>query len=441
MDTIKVTAKLRSVNETMEETFFRSYNEDGDLVESRVFSCEEDYECGSGRRISHDNGRTWTDWEIRHDDKTQGRRGRIPGSEEGDEILGGCSPYLFDPKTGCTVGVGSTFYYIKGHDVGYFAMWDKGEDNMRTHAYFVFRRPNGETVRHMFEFEEGGADFDPANPRNPAFLDKNRAMAGDLMILPDGDLAFNLFPTMRICCRIAGADLNTFFPSCPDLQTGMIVVRMHWNEEKGDYEFTYSNPIMLSDLQSSRGIMEPQTRILPSGRWLIVFRGSNTQVPVWNTRVDAATPGYKWCVFSDDGGRNFTPPTPWYFDTKEVVYSSASTSAFFRSSKNGRLYWLGNVIDEPWKIDGNGPRYPFHICEVDEEHCCLKKDTLTVVDTIRGGETDVELSNPNLFENRETKNLEIRCTKINITKYENGKLLERDKFYSEAWEYTIEFPD
>ena len=38
----------------------------------------------------------------------------------------------------------------------------------------------------MFEFDEGGADYDPAKYRDPNFLDKNRCGAGDLFILPDG---------------------------------------------------------------------------------------------------------------------------------------------------------------------------------------------------------------------------------------------------------------
>ncbi len=439
MGKIKVTSRMRSSNPDCEETFFRSYDGEGALCETRVLSSEEDYASGSFSRISTDNGRTWTDWVSHFNDAADGRRGKIPGSKEGDEILGGCSPYLYDPKTGCTVGVGSTFYYLKGHDVGYFAMWYEGEDNVRTHAYYAIRRPDGSEEKRMIEFEEGGEDFDPANPRNPAFIDKNRAMAGDLTVLPDGDLMFNLFPSMRLCCRIAGVDVNTFFPSCPDMQSGLVVVRLHWNPERNDYDFIYSNPIMLCDLQSSRGIMEPQMRILKNGTIMIVFRGSNTQIPVWHTRTNPSTPGFKWYVLSEDGGRTFTPPMPWYFDTKEVVYSSASTSAFYRCPKNGKLYWMGNIIPEPWRIEGNNPRWPFVICEVNEEYGFLIKDTLTVIDSLREGELTTELSNPSLLENRETGNLEIRMTKINMSWADETVQQSRGKWYSEAWEYILEF--
>ena len=141
MGNIRITSKMRSFNETAEETFIRKYDDDGNLCESRILSSEEDYAKGSFIRKSPDNGRTWSDWVTEYSDSGDSRHGKVEGSEEGDEILGGCSPYLYDPSTGCTVGVGTTFYYLKGHDVGYFAMWEKGEDNIRCHAYYSIRRP------------------------------------------------------------------------------------------------------------------------------------------------------------------------------------------------------------------------------------------------------------------------------------------------------------
>ncbi len=442
MSKIRITSSMRVSNETKEETFYRSYDKEGNLCETRLISSEEDYFSGSYRRKSPDNGRTWGEWIKDFDDSVDGRRGRVPGSEEGDEMLGGCSPTLYDPKTGCTVGVSSTFYYIRGHDVGYYEYWEKGIDNIRMHAYFSVRRPDGSEETRLIELEEGGADYDPANPRNPAFLDKNRAMADSLVILPDGDLCFHLYPTVRLGCKIAGIDVNAFFPSCPDLHYGLIVVRLHWNPEKNDYDMIFSNVVMLSDLQSARCIMEPQTQILPeTGRWIIVFRGSNVMSEVWHTRTDPTTPGFKWYVISDDGGRTFSPPTPWHFDTKEVVYSSATISAFYRHAGNGKLYWLGNIMDNPSVIDGNDPRWPYVICEVNEKYGCLIKDTLTVVDTLRPDETRTELSNPDLFVNRETGCLEIRITKIGMVKVKDGQVVPHHKWYSEAWEYTVSFED
>lgn len=438
MSKLKVTGRMRSANENYEETFFRYYTPEGDIKEEKVLSNEGDYPCGAYVRYSKDNGRTWGEWEKQFDDSDKGRRGKLENSPEGDELLGGVAPTLYDPVSGCTVGVGGTFYYLKGHDVGYFEMWENGADNFRMHAYYVIRYPDGREVKRMFELEEGGADFDPENPRNPAFIDKNRIGAGDLRILPDGDLSFILYPTMRLCCKIAGVDVNTYFPSCPDLQTGIIIARAHWNGEKNDYDITYSAPIMLSDLQSARGIMEPQLMILKSGRWLLTLRGAAMNMKAWNTRTTPGTPPFRWYTFSDDGGRTWAPVMPWHFDTREVVYSPASISGSFRSSKNGKLYWIGNILTEPWLVDSSGsdPRWPLQICEVNEEYGYLIKDTLTEIDTKREGESYfTELSNFNLLEDRETLDLELRLTKI----CQRRERYEDEEWYSEAWEYLIQF--
>jgi len=428
---------MRSFCEDMEESFFRNYDGDGVLHEEKVHAKECDYACATYHRTSSDKGKTWSEWTKNFNDAEDGRHWQVEGSAEGDEYTGLSFNSVTDPVSGCRFGVGGSTYYLKGHNKGYFAMWGKGEDNLRSHGYWYVKHPDGREVTRMFELEEGGCDYDPKNPRNPGFLDKNRCFAGDIRTLPDGDICFNLFPTVRLACKLGGVDVNGFFPSSPDLHVAMIVVRAHWNAEKDDYDFTYSNPIMLSDLQSSRCIMEPHMTILPNGRWLLVVRGSNMQLDVWNTRIGKSAPGYKWYTFSDDGGRTFAPLMPWHFDTGEVIYSSASIHRFYRCPKNNKLYWIGNIIDDPSIIDGNEPRYPLQICQVDEEEGVLIKDTLTVIDTIRDGQTGVELSNFQLLEDPDTKELEMRMTKINF----NGKTQEEGFWYSEAWEYFIEFPE
>ncbi len=438
MAQLKITSRMRSSQPDIEESFTRRYDSKGILHEERVLSKECDYACGAYSRTSEDKGKTWSDWVKHFDDDVDGRRMSSKDDGNHDEYTGGgASPSLYHPQSGCYFGVATSIYYINGHDVGYFDYWEKGEDNVRFHGYYAIKYPDGRVVNKMFELEEGGCDYDPKNPRNPAFLDKNRCGAGNLQLLPDGDLCFFLEPTVTLCCKMAGVDVNTYFPSSPNFSNGLVVVRAHWNAEKGDFEFTYSNPIMLSDVQSSRCVMESHMAILPNGRWLIVTRGSNMTLDVWNTRISPSAPGFKWYTYSDDGGKTFAPLMPWHFDTREVIYSSASVHSFYRSPKNGKLYWLGNIIDPPAAIDGNNPRYPLYICQVDEEVCCLMKDTLTVIDSLREGQTGVELSNFNLLEDPDTKNVEIRLTKTNF----NGKHQEEGYWYSEAWEYFIEFPE
>ncbi len=438
MAQLKIDSVMRSSNPNAEEAFYRSYDKDGNLVETRLTMTETDYYNGAWTRVSSDNGRTWGDWVKQFSDEGGEHRNIIPGNEFGDEFDDG-SDYsdgnaVYHEQSGCYVCCGNSFYLVDGRK-GYYAYWEKGENTFRWHAYFSFKRPDGTVVKRMFEFEEGGADYDPAKTRDPAFLDKNLAAVQHMRILPDGDLFFVLGLTVRLCCKLAGTDVNTFFPSCPDLHMGMVMARGHWNADKQDFEFTYSNPVMISDVQSSRCFMEPQFTILENGRMLLVLRGSNAKEEGWNTRISPYAPSFKWYSYSDDGGRTFSSAMPWHFDTREVVYSPATISAFFRSKKNGKLYWIGNIIDEPWKINGNDPRYILQICQVDDTHGHLIKDTLTVIDTIREGQTDVELSNFGLLENRETLDLELRLAKIDF----NGQLQEQGYLYSEAWEYYISF--
>ncbi|MBE6599511.1 MAG: hypothetical protein E7638_08725 [Ruminococcaceae bacterium] len=430
---------MRSFNPDMEEGFTRKYDNDGVLHEYMGRANECDYACESFHRTSKDKGQTWSEWETVFKDNSGGRHGAVPDSPDGDELIGGpASPTLYDPISGCWFGVRGSAYYLKGHNVGYFAMALDGEDNVRFHGYYAIRYPDGREVSKMIELEEGGADYDPAKYRDPNFLDKNRCQAGDLHILPDGDLCFYIYPSVTLGCKIAGIDVNSYFPSSPNLHCGLIVVRAHWDAEKSDYDFTYSNVIMLSDVQSSRCIMEPHMVTLKSGRMLLVVRGSNYTHEPWNTRISPRAPGFKWYTFSDDGGRTFAPLMPWHFDTREVVYSSASIHSFYRSKQNGKLYWIGNVI-EPQLIFANDPRFPLQICEVNEEYGYLIKDTLTVIETVREGQWKVELSNFNLLEDPDTGKLEMRMTKININDAEQGMGKPGD-WYSEAWEYFFEFP-
>jgi len=438
MAKLHIESRMREANPDAEVAFYRSYDNDGNLIESRYVSTETDYYSAGSQRVSADNGKTWSEWVTTFEDKGGERRDAIPGNEFGDEYCGGAcyseGSSVLDENSGCRISVSTSCYQMNGRK-GYYEYWDEGKDTMRFHAYYGFKRPDGSVVTRMFEFEEGGEDYDPADSRKPAFLDKNGALATEIYILPDGTPAALLWVQVTLCCKLAGVDVNTFFPSCHKLHRGFILARFLWNAEKNDYDIHYSNPIMLSDVHSARCAMEAQMMVLNNGRLLMVFRASNAVQETWNTRVSPYAPNFKWYTYSDDNGRTFVPPMPWHFDTREVVYSSASMFRFFRSKKNGKLYWIGNYVEETWRLDGNDPRWPLQICQVDETYGHLIKDTLTVIDTLRDGQTEVELSNFGLLENRETLDLEISLTKIDF----NGELQSDGHLYSEAWEYIIHF--
>ena len=191
---------------------------------------------------------------------------------------------------------------------------------------------------------------------------------------------------------------------------GMIVARGKYNQDRSAYDLAFSRPVVISDLRSSRGVNEPSAVMLPSGRILAVFRGSNATRPGWNTRIEPGAPGHKWYCYSDDGGKTFTEPVPWRFDDREVIYSSATYHAFVRSVKNGALYWIGNITDHT--ADGNYPRHPLVIVAINDRGLPIKA-SLTAIDQRGEGDSDkVQLSNFDIVQDRETGILELYLVKL-----------------------------
>ena len=150
----------------------------------------------------------------------------------------------------------------------------------------------------------------------------------------------------------------------------------------------------------------------------------------WDTqRLEPGTPGVKWYAWSDDGGETFTDIMPWHFDDGEIIYSSSSYSSIVEDMRTGKHFWIGNITDH--HVNGNYPRYPLNIVELDETYGTAKKETLTVIDTRREGEPEgIQLSNFNLMQNRETGKLEIRLTKY-------GQFADKSVFCAEPWCYEI----
>lgn len=119
---------------------------------------------------------------------------------------------------------------------------------------------------------------------------------------------------------------------------------------------------------------------------------------------------------------------PLGYDTGELFYSPATCSRFIRSSRNGILYWIGNIVPE--NPDGNGPRYPLVIAEVNEEKIALRKETVFTIDTRHPEETHrVQLSNFHVYEDRMTGELVLHLARI----FEHSET----SLASPAYEYRI----
>jgi hypothetical protein len=172
--------------------------------------------------------------------------------------------------------------------------------------------------------------------------------------------------------------------------------------------------------------LEPALAQFKDGTLLLEMRGSNAHLdPV-------KYPGRKWMSLSKDGGKTWSTVTDLHYDTGERFYAPSSFAKVLRSTKTGKLYWVGNISREP--AQGNSPRYPLYIAEIDETKVALKKSTLTVVDDREPTDTaEVQFSNFSLLENRETRDLELYLTRYGERR---GSV-----FTADAYKYTLRLFD
>lgn len=264
--------------------------------------------------------------------------------------------------------------------------WDHHQHPFLDHC-FVCSEGN-----EIFMKYQKGSDFDPENPFDPGYLCSNCAYFGVPELMPDGRGFLPLVCYPELLPGETRYDQNV---------GGLILMR----RDTVDGPWLASNYIVIDSQLSSRGIMEPETVMLSSGVLLTVCRGSNA----WLDPNDV--PGRKWMSISTDGGKTISEINEFKYDDGTSFCSPSSIHTFLRSTRNGKLYWLANIIDGP--SHGNMPRHPLYICEIDEDKIAVKKDSLVLVDQRQTGEPDsVQLSNFSVLENRETLDFEIYLTRL-----------------------------
>jgi len=385
-----------------------------------VKMCDNDFADGHTVAVSEDNGRTWGP-----EKDVYGEQVIFAPDGAWELIRPSAIADIWNPVHGHYVGMGMEMIYRGGHKAAHAAFWRGENSGCSYHSYLNVRGEEESAPSQTLIKYEDGPDFDPADPLKEDYFYRNYAYFSKPWIAKNGDILFTVGASVTACCRILGIDPQGISPTKPDLINGLLVGRGVWNGDS--YELSFSRPVVISDLLSSRGIDEPMVAELESGRILVVFRGSNQKLRF--SRIEPGAPGFKWYCYSDDGGRTFTDPMPWRFDDGEVIYSPAAISYFIRSRKNGRLHWIGNITGH--NVDGNWPRYPLQIVEVDETYGTAKKESLTVIDTKRDWESpDLQLSNFQLLEDRESGDIELWLAKI-------GQYGSEDWIRGETWKYRI----
>jgi len=396
------------------------------MVETMAAMSKSDFIDTVVKRFSEDNGRTWSEWEkveSKNDDS------RNQGIHQLTNING---PSAWNPVHRHTVSFESFRIWKDGVDASK-KLYSSGDSRfMPIHSFINVKDENGCCRREMVKYAEGD-DFDPSDWLNPSFFFNNVCyVIGSIIVEESGDILFTAEVPMRECCRMLGADINDFCPSAPNFPCGIIVMRGHFDGER--YDLTCGRPIVISEKRSTRGFNEPIMTRLNSGRIIVIIRGSNAKMSWLGDNYDKKMPGHKWFAYSDDGGRTFTDPVPWQYDNGEPIYSSASCSKIIEDFRTHKHYWIGNITSQ--SVNGNDPRYPLCIVELDEDTGLAKKSSYTVIDTKQDGDPDtIQLSNFELLQNRETGELEIMLSKL-------GQYYEAPKtatiFKSDALRYIIE---
>ena len=116
-------------------------------------------------------------------------------------------------------------------------------------------------------------------------------------------------------------------------------------------------------------------------------------------------------------------------DDGTVIESSATGSALFRSARDNRLYWIGNLCIDGERPNGNMPRSPLILAEVREDPFALKRDTITVIDR-RAPHEDrfVQHSNFKYYQDRQTGRLRVSLTRYGERGSDNGKWMNADYY-------------
>jgi len=193
---------------------------------------------------------------------------------------------------------------------------------------------------------------------------------------------------------------------------GIIVLILGDYKINGEIEWKLSKPVYPDLERTSRGFYEPAIIELKNGKFAMILRGDNSMFP--------DRPGYKWVSFSEDNCETWTEPVPLSCDNGEVIESSSTGSGIFRSIKNDKIYWIGNLCIEGVRPNGNWPRTPLVIAEINEEPFTIKRNTIRVIDRQQKGvPAQLQLSNFRFYQDRENGDIVLFLSRLAENGYEN----------------------
>jgi len=327
---------------------------------------------------STDNGRTWTQ-QAPQPDFSSGlpknyRRSPYPG--------------FVDPANGFLLTV---ILAMDRQDV------DSGIEEPKetaTDSYIRYRVSLDGGRTFLFDesvIQEGAYDF--KHPIEGLYLGKNAIFLGDMGCRPIRTKQDHVIVPAQMTILNAEGSIETFGSGWDYYHCLMLIGT--WKEDHR-LAWKVSEPIAADPNRTVRGLYEPTLAEMPDGRILCVMRGSNGLKKDPNHEW----PSRKWHCVSTDGGFHWSKPEPWHYSNGKDFFSPSSMSQIIAHS-SGRYFWIGNI--SPANCQGNAPRWPLVMGEIDPASMMLIEESVITIDT-RGPDDPegVQLSNFYAIEDRES---------------------------------------
>lgn len=351
------------------------------------------------RRWSRDNGKTWGDAE---------EIDFIRKSPDGTHRIG-YHPGVIDPFTGRLIRLSNRVCLPTDNP---------GEGAARYTIWYEVSVDGGKSYGDARQISEDGSQAD--RPFEPIHVGRNGYMLGDQTCIP----IFLADGTVLAPFQMAemNKDGSLYQPYDTPFYHSRVAIGRWRGETETSIKWELSEPARLEPKHTTRGAFEPTIARVPDGRILMVLRASNMKKP--------ELPGRRWYCVSHDNGRSWGEVNPWTYGSGESFFSPSSCSQLLWHSTQ-RLLWLGNI--SPENPDGNLPRRPFCMGEVDQKSLLLKKDTVLVVDDLQPGDNyRMNLSNFYAYEDRETREVVICMPRW------FARAAEKSDWTTDSYRYRIE---
>jgi hypothetical protein len=329
--------------------------------------------------ISEDNGETWTQTDNIQTTVPEGTGTRQLAFRSG----------VNDPKT-------DRFIHI--YNSAHWPNDDPLDGMLRWLPHYKVSVDGGRAWIIDEPIIQKGEEFNASHPMPGVWEGKNCCMLGDFTCVPF------LMPSGEILVPVqispVGDDGYYHKPAKSFTFTDTAVLIGRWNTS-GKIDWELSERIAGDAKVSTRGVIEPTLGLLSDNRLLMVMRGSNAG------QLDL--PSRRWFSISTDSGRTWPAAKPWTYSNGNSFFSPSSCSQLIHHS-SGKLFWMGNITPE--NPEGNRPRYPFIMGQVDPDSGLLIAETVSQIDTRQTSDSHLlTLSNFFAREDRETNEIVLHMTR------------------------------